>query len=56
VTAARLRAAIGKLPESLDDSGSGQLYAAIEVGSNDMLILILGQRAGVWRPVGMVRR
>ena len=56
VTAARLRAAIGKLPPSLDDTGSGQLYSAVEMGSDQMLILILGQRAGAWRPVGMVRR
>jgi TonB family protein len=56
VTAARLRAAIGKLPPSLDDTGSGQLYSAVELGSDQMLILILGQRGGSWRPVGMVRR
>ena len=56
VTAARLRAAIGKLPPSLDDSGGGQLYSAIEIGADEMLILILAQHGGVWRPVGMVRR
>jgi len=58
VTAARLRAAIGKLPPSLDDTGSGQLYSVVEMGlgSKDMLILILGQRGDAWRPVGMVRR
>ncbi len=56
VTAARLRSAIGKLPPSLDDTGSGQLYSAVEMGSDQMLILILGQRGGAWRPVGMVRR
>jgi hypothetical protein len=55
VTAAALRAAIGKLPPDLDDAG-GQLYAAVAVGKSDMLILVLGQRAGGWRPVGMVRR
>ncbi len=38
VTAAGLRVAIGKLPPGLDDAGSGQLYSAIEVGSNDLLI------------------
>ena len=43
-------------PPSLDDTGSGQLYSAVELGSDQMLILILGQRAGSWRPVGMVRR
>jgi outer membrane biosynthesis protein TonB len=55
VTAAALRAAIGKLPPDLEDTG-GQLYAAVSVGQSDMLILVLGQRAGGWRPVGMVRR
>jgi hypothetical protein len=55
VTAAALRAAIGKLPPDLEDNGT-QLYAAVAMGSNDMLILALGQRAGGWRPVGMVRR
>ena len=56
VTAARLRAAIGKLPPNLDDGGTGQLYAAVLGGPNDMLILVLGQRAGVWRAIGLVRR
>lgn len=58
VTAARLRAAIGKLPPSLDDTASSQLYSVVEMGagSKDMLILILGQRGDAWRPVGMVRR
>jgi TonB family protein len=56
VTAAGLRAAIGKLPPNLDDGGSGQLYAATSAGANDILILVLGQRAGVWRAVGLVRR
>ena len=46
VTAAGLRAAIGKLPAGLDDRGSGQLYAAVELGKDEMLILILGQRGG----------
>ena len=55
VTAAALRAAIGKLPPDLEDTG-GQLYAAVSMGQSDMLILVLGQRAGGWRPVGMVRR
>jgi outer membrane biosynthesis protein TonB len=55
VTAAALRAAIGKLPPDLEDSGP-QLYSAVSLGSNEMLILALGQRAGGWRPVGMVRR
>jgi TonB family protein len=56
VTTAGLRAAIGKLPPNLDDGGSGQLYAATSAGANDILILVLGQRAGVWRAVGLIRR
>jgi TonB family protein len=56
VTAAKLRAGIGKLPPNLDDGGSGQLYAAVLAGPNDMLILVLGQRAGIWRVLGLVRR
>ena len=56
VTAAGLRAVIGKLPPSLDDSSGGQLYSALEMGPDQMLILILAQRGGVWRPIGMVRR
>ncbi len=55
VTAAALRAAIGKLPPDLEDTG-GQLYSAVSIGKTDMLILVLGQRGGGWRPVGMVRR
>jgi TonB family protein len=56
VTAARLRAAIGKLPPNLDDGGSGQLYAAVLAGPNDILILVLAERAGKWKAVGLVRR
>jgi len=55
VTAAALRAAIGKLPPDLEDAG-GQLYSAIDIGNNEMLILALGQRGAGWRPVGMIRR
>jgi TonB family protein len=56
VTAARLRSAIGKLPAGLDDSSGGQLYSAVAVGKDEMLILILAQRGGTWHPVGMIRR
>jgi|SRR5579871_2075729 len=56
VTAAELRASIGKLPASLDDSTGTQLYSAIEIGKDELLILVLAQRAGNWHPVGMVRR
>jgi hypothetical protein len=56
VTAAELRAVIGKLPSSLEDSTGGQLYSAIELGKDQMLILILAQRGGTWHPIGMVRR
>jgi hypothetical protein len=57
VTAARLRAAIGKLPSNLEDSSGGQLYSVVAIGKDEMLILVLGQRGGgAWHPVGMVRR
>ena len=55
LTAAGLRAAVGKLPPNLDD-GSGQLYALTSAGAHDALILILTQRAGMWRVAGLVRR
>jgi TonB family protein len=55
LTAAGLRAAIGKLPPNLDD-GSGQLYAISAAGAHDALILILSQRGGLWRVSGLVRR
>ncbi len=54
-TAAGLRAAVGKLPPNLDD-GSGQLYAVTAAGAHESLILILTQRAGMWRVTGLVRR
>ena len=53
---AGLRAAIGKLPPNVDDGTGGQLYALASGGHNDTLILILAQRAGAWKPVGLVRR
>ena len=53
---AGLRAAIGKLPPNVDDGTGGQLYALASGGHNDMLILILAQRGGAWKPVGLVRR
>jgi TonB family protein len=55
LTAAGLRAVVGKLPPNLDD-GSGQLYALTSVGTHEALILILTQRAGIWRVGGLVRR
>ncbi len=57
VTAARLRASIGKLPSNLEDSSGGQLYSVVGIGKDEVLILILAQRGGgAWHPVGMVRR
>jgi hypothetical protein len=53
---AGLRAAIGKLPPNVDDGTGGQLYALASGGHNDALILILAQRGGAWKPVGLVRR
>ena len=55
-TTAGLRAAIGKLPANVDDGTGGQLYALAAAGPRDALILILAQRGGDWRPVGLVRR
>jgi TonB family protein len=56
-TAAGLRAAIGRLPPNLEDGGGAQLYAiAGATDARDPLVLILSQRGGLWRPVGLVRR
>ena len=55
-TTAGLRAAIGKLPANVDDGSGAQLYALASRGARDALILILAQRGGEWRPVGLVRR
>jgi TonB family protein len=55
LTAAGLRAAVGKLPPNLDD-GSGQLYALSSAGAHESLILILSQRGGMWRVSGLIRR
>jgi hypothetical protein len=55
-TTASLRAAIGKLPPNVDDGTGEQLYALATSGGHDALILILAQRGGHWRPVGLVRR
>ncbi len=55
-TTAGLRAAIGKLPANVDDGTGGQLYALATSGPRDALILILAERGGQWRVVGLVRR
>lgn len=55
-SAASLRAAIGKLPPNVDDGSGAQLYALASSGHSDVLILILAQRSGLWKPVGLVRR
>jgi TonB family protein len=55
-TTASLRGTIGKLPPNVDDGSGEQLYALATSGGHDVLILILGQRGGQWRPVGLVRR
>ena len=55
-TGASLRAALGKLPPHLDDGSGGQLYAIASSSAHDTLILILGQRGGLWKAVGLVRR
>ncbi len=57
MTAAGLRAAIGRLPPNLEDSSGAQLYAlAGPGGARDSLVLILAQRGGLWRAAGLVRR
>jgi TonB family protein len=55
-TTAGLRSVIGKLPANVDDGSGTQLYALVSSGPRDELILILAQRGGEWRPVGLVRR
>jgi hypothetical protein len=55
-TAAGLRAALGKLPPNLEDGSGGQLYGVASTDPHDALILVLGQRGGLWRPIGLVRR
>ena len=55
LTAAGLRAAVGKLPPNLDD-GTAHLYALTSAGGHESLILILTERGGLWRAAGLVRR
>jgi hypothetical protein len=55
-TTAGLRSVIGKLPANVDDGSGSQLYALVTTGPRDALILILAQRSGEWRPIGLVRR
>jgi TonB family protein len=55
LTAAGLRAAVGKLPPNLDD-GTAHLYALTSAGAHESLILILTERGGLWRVAGLVRR
>jgi TonB family protein len=55
-TAGGLRAALGKLPPNLEDGSGSQLYAVASTDPHDALILVLGQRAGGWYPIGLVRR
>jgi TonB family protein len=55
-TAAGLRAALGRLPPNLEDGSGNQLYGVASTDPHDALILVLGQRGGMWRPIGLVRR
>jgi TonB family protein len=48
------RGALGSLPPGFDD-GTGALYAVAQI-SGDTFILVLGQRSGLWKPIGLVRR
>jgi hypothetical protein len=54
-TAAGARSGIGKLPPGLDD-GSGSLFAISAVSDHDAIVLVLAQRTGVWKTVGLFRR
>jgi outer membrane biosynthesis protein TonB len=48
------RGALGSLPPGFDEGGPA-LFAIAHV-SGDTFVLVLGQKAGVWRPIGLVRR
>jgi len=54
-TSAGARSAIGRLPPGLDEGG-GTLFAVSAVDDHDALILVLAQRTGGWKTVGLVRR
>jgi TonB family protein len=48
------RGALGGLPSGFDD-GTGALFAVAQV-SGDTFVLVLGQRSGSWKAIGLVRR
>jgi hypothetical protein len=54
-TRASLRGLVGKLPGGLEDD-PGLLFAVGQVSRSDALILILAERSGIWKAVGLVRR
>jgi TonB family protein len=55
LTAAGLRAAVGKLPPGLDD-GSGLLFAVASLKDGDTLLAALAKRGAFYRVVALVRR
>ena len=55
LTAAGVRAAVGRLPTGLDD-GSGLLFAVSTLHDGDALIAALARRGSSYRIVALVRR
>jgi TonB family protein len=54
-SAAGLRAALGRMPQGLDD-GSGLLFAAAPLADGDTLVAALARRGQSYRVVGLARR
>jgi hypothetical protein len=52
---AGLRAALGRMPQGLDD-GSGLLFAAASIEGGDTLVAALARRGQTYRVVGLARR
>jgi TonB C terminal len=48
------RGALGSLPPGFDE-GAGALFAVAHI-SGDTFVLVLGQRSGHWKAIGLVRR
>jgi hypothetical protein len=47
------RGALGSLPPGFDD-GAGALFAVGQI-AGDTFVLVLGQRSGAWKAIGLVR-
>jgi hypothetical protein len=54
-SSAGLRAALGRMPQGLDD-GSGLLFAAAPLADGDTLVAALARRGQTYRVVGLARR